>query len=266
MQIDKVNYYSLEAAMEYCGYSQFKDFCGNGKNTGCEAHALAVLKGEWKDEPTQALLEGQYVDAYFSGEFEQYVETHRDIIFNSRGSKYAHYIKADKAIERAERDKLFMQFLSGEPQRIFTAELFGMNWKIKTDFYHENKCIVDLKYIKDINETKFVKDIGHISWVEYYGYDIQGAIYQKVIELNTGKKLPYFICAIDKGEEPNIEIIQIPNNHLEYTLSLIEYQMKRYKEVKYGNAIPDRCEKCAYCKHTKILKHPIMLDELTGRI
>lgn len=256
------NYYTPKMAIKYAGFSQFKDFCGTGFSKGCEARALAKLRGEWQDEITDALWEGSYLDRYFEGTLDVFLEENRDIIFNKKGDKYANFKRCDEAIERCLRDKLFMQFMDGEKQKIFTFEMFGMEWKSKLDVYHKDKLIVDLKYIKDIKETKYVPDFGRMSWIEYYGYDTQGAIYQKAVELNTGKKLPYYIAVVDKKKYPDIAIIQIPNSKLDNALSVVEYQSKRYKAVKLEGAEPDRCEDCDYCRATKVLTAPISLDEL----
>ncbi len=256
------NYYTPEMKMKYASFSEFKSFCGTGKVAGCEEHAMAVLNGEWQDKVTDALWEGSYLDRYFEGTLDKFLEENQEIIFNKKGNKYANFQRCDEAIKRCERDKLFMTFMSGEKQKIFTFELFGLLWKSKLDVYHPDICIVDLKYIKDLKEMKYVKDWGKMPWIEYYGYDFQGALYQKAVEINTGKKLPFYICAVDKGEYPDIDIIQIPQSALDDALSIIEYQSKRYKAVKYDGATPDRCEDCDYCKATKVLTKPILATEL----
>mgnify|MGYP003289293913 CR=1 FL=1 len=262
MELTNDNYYSQEAREHYASFSQFKDFCGTSYYTGCEEMALKKLKGEYIEEKSQALLCGSYVDAAFEGTLEQWIEANKDIVYTSRGGKYAHFKKADDAILRASQDKLFMQFMDGEKQKILTGEFFGLEWQGKLDVYHDKKCIVDLKYVEDLYKTFWVKDLGHVTWVEYYGYDMQAAIYQKLVELNTGDKLPYYLAVVDKKEHPNIEIIQIPQTTIDNALSVIEYQSPRYNDVKTGKVEPDRCEKCNYCVDTKKLVRPIMLDEL----
>lgn len=262
MRLTAKNYYSKKANMEFCSYSEFKNFCGIGSHKGCETMAMAKLNGEWEEEPSQALLEGAYIDRYFEGTLDSYIEENWDTIHNRKGDKYAPFLRCDEAIERCKRDDLFMLFMSGEKQAIFTFELFGLKWKSKLDSYHPGKCIVDLKYIKDIRETFYVPDTGRVSWLEYYGYDYQGALYQKAVEINTGDKLPYYIAVVDKGKYPDIEIVQIPQSRLDNALSDIEYQSKRYKAVKYEGAEPERCGKCNYCKATKKLTTPISIDML----
>lgn len=266
MKLTASNYFSQKANMAYMSSTQLKSLVGSMGRPACEEHALKVLKGEWQDEPSKDMLIGSYVDAYFSGEMEAYIERNQDKIFTKAGSKYAEYKQADAMIERAIKDKLFMEFMNGEPQKIFTAELFGTAWKCKLDSYHKGKCIVDLKCVADIYKTFFVKDYGQMNFIEYWGYVTQLAIYQKIVELNTGEKLPCYICAIDKTTHPAIEIIQIPNDRMDMELSLIEYDVKHALALKNGEIEPTRCGKCSYCKDTKIIQSPIMLDELTGII
>lgn len=266
-RITKANYYNPARQWEYYGYSQFKDFCGGGKDTGCEARALAKLKGEWSEEPSLAMIAGGFVDAWFEGTLEQYEDRYENLIFTKpkkgqdRGAYRAEFIKAWEAIARCKRDKLFMAFMGGKKQVIMTAEMFGVQWKIKMDSYHPDDCIVDLKYVRDLHEAIWIPDLGKVNFIEAWGYDIQGAIYQEVVRLNTGKRLPYFIAGVDKTEYPDIDIIQIPNAKLSDTLSIVEYQLNRMKRVKSGEEEPLRCGRCDYCKSTKVLTSPIPLDK-----
>ena len=120
-------------SMKYCGYSQYKDFFGTGKYKGCESMALAKLKGEWVDEPTPAMVVGSYADSFWDGTQEEWIENHKDTVFNTRGKKYVDFEKADRALERCSKDKLFCQFMGGEHQKIMTANFFGLDWKVKMD-------------------------------------------------------------------------------------------------------------------------------------
>jgi hypothetical protein len=266
LKITDENYYDARSALKYCGYTQYKNFCGAGGFKGCEAKAMAMLQDKWFVEPTPSMLVGSYVDAWFEGKILDFEEKHHEEIFNKNGTYRADFIKAQECIERAKRDELFMNFMGGDKQVIMTASMFGMDWKIRMDSYHPNICIVDLKVVKDINEMTWVKDMGKLNFIDYWGYDVQGAIYQKVVEINTGKKLPFFICAIDKGKYPDIEIIQIPNSKLADTLSVVEYECKRIKAVKAGEIEPLRCGTCDYCKATKVLERPILSTDLGSDI
>ena len=89
-----------------------------------------------------------------------------------------------------------------------TGELFGTRWKIKMDSYLPGSAIVDLKIMASITDLKWVRDLGYLDFVRYWGYDIQGAVYQKIVEQNTGKKIPFFIAAATKEKEPDIRVIK----------------------------------------------------------
>lgn len=256
------NYYSAEANRQYMSVSQFKDFNGTYGKMACEFEAMEKLAGRWKPEPSTALLVGSYVDSYVEGTLDDFKIRNAEI-FTQKGELKAPYKKAEEIIARIERDKYFMKYLSGEKQTIMTAELFGCDWKIKMDSYLPGKAIVDLKVMASITDLKWVKDIGYLDFVRYWGYDLQGAIYQKIVEINTGKKLPFFIAAVTKEEEPDIRIIQITQNYLDEALTVIESNIRRVLSVKNGEVEPDRCDICDCCKHNRVLKAPISIIDLT---
>ena len=178
----------------------------------------------------------------------------------------AKYIKANYMIQRCERDELFMQFMSGEKQVIMTGELFGAKWKIKMDSYIPGVAIVDLKVMASITDLKWVKDIGYLDFVRYWGYDIQGAVYQEIVRQNTGEKLPFFIAGATKQTEPDIRIIHVTDNYLQEALHMVEMNMPRILRVKNGEVEPDRCELCDCCRHNRVLKKPISIMDLTAGI
>jgi hypothetical protein len=259
------NYYSEEANRQYMSVSQFKDFNGTYGKVACEFEAMEKLTGRWKPEPSTALLVGSYVDAYVEGTLDDFKSRNTDIL-TAKGELKAPYKKAEEIIARIERDKYFMKYLSGEKQTIMTAELFGCEWKIKMDSYIPGKVIVDLKVMASITDLKWVKDIGYLDFVRYWGYDLQGAIYQKIVEINTGKRLPFFIAAVTKEVEPDIRIIQVTQNYLDEALTVIESNIRRVLSVKNGEVEPDRCDLCDCCKHNRVLKAPISIMDLTYRI
>ena len=76
-----------------------------------------------------------------------------------------------------------------------TGEISGVPFKIKMDSYHPDK-IVDLKYMASLRSPNMFEPM-----VKYWGYDIQGAIYQEIVRQNTGKRLPFFLNIATK-EKP----------------------------------------------------------------
>jgi hypothetical protein len=215
-----------------------------------------MVRGDYEQEKTTSLMVGSYVDAYVADEYMEFVEEHPEI-FNSRtGELKADYRKADELIRIIENQPLMVDYLTGEKQVIMSAELFDVPWKIKIDVHGGNR-IVDLKVVKDF-EPMYKEGFGRVSWVEHWGYDIQGAVYQKIEQIVTGrdKPLPFYIAAVTKEKTPDIKVIHIPQHILDGALGMVEAKIERFDLIKSGDVEPIRCEKCDYCKSTKVLKAP----------
>lgn len=248
------NYFSPEANDNYWSVSLYKAF------DKCEASGLAQVRGEYEREQTDALLIGSYVDAYFSGELDNFIKRDGDKIFKKNGELYAKFEHANDIIDTVEAQPLMMEFLQGEKQVIRTASMFGVDWKIKMDVFNGER-IVDLKCVKDF-EPIYKEGSGRVSWIEYWGYDIQGAIYQKVEQISSGrdKPLPFYIVAVTKEKIPDVAVIEIPQHVLDTALKIVEAKIDRFDLVKMGEIEPERCEKCEYCKQTKRLTAPSVYE------
>ncbi len=239
--ITSENYFSRENQMKYFGTSQFKAF------EICEAAALAEITGEYVREETTALLVGSYVDAHFEGTLDIFKAQHPSI-FTKQGELKSEYRRAEQIVQRLERDELFMKFMSGEKQAIMAGELFGYPWKIKIDSYLKDEAIVDLKVIRDF-EPIWVEGQGKMPFIEAWGYDIQAAIYQAI----EGNGLPFIIAGATKEPVTDLALFEIPQYKIDIALKLIEARIDRFADVKAGIEEPVRCDKCDYCKMTKVL-------------
>ena len=254
MKLTNSNYHSTEANAAYWSASLFKAF------DRCEACGLAMVKGEYQREDTSSLMMGSYVDAYYSGEMESFTAEHPEI-FNSRtGELKADYRKAEELIRKINEQPLMMDFLTGEKQKIMTGELFGVPWKIKIDVHGGNR-IVDLKVIKDF-ESIYQEGFGRRSWIEYWGYDIQGALYQRIEQIASRRPepLPFYLTVVTKEKTPDVAIIQLPQHILDTALKVVEARIERFDLIKTGEVDPIRCGHCDYCKSTKILTVPEIYD------
>lgn len=246
--------------------SQYKNFRGCIGKRGCEAKAMAMLRHEWEKETTQAMLIGSYVDAYYAGTLDAFRTEHPEL-YKQNGELKADFVQAEKIIERSKKDKMFQGFMAGEKQKVMYGQLFGCEWMIIMDSYVEDKFICDLKVVQQIFEDDrtppepvniWTRDYGYIDFLKYWGYDIQGAVYQEIVYQNTGKRLPFFIAALDKQKpETGMAIFHIDDQCLRDAMSEIEANMPRILDIKAGLAEPDRCEVCDYCKHTKVLTEVI---------
>lgn len=248
------NYFDPDIMRRYWSVSQFKEF------DRCEAAGLASVRGEYTREDTTALLVGSYVDAYFSDELDQFFNEHPET-FNSRtGELKADYRRADDIIARINSDRMMSAFLTGETQVVKTAEMFGVDWKIKIDVLHPDK-IVDLKIVKDFAPI-YEDGHGRRSWIAAWGYDIQGAVYQRVEQIASGRAepLPFYLVAATKERVPDIAIVQIPQHILDEALAIVEHKIDHFDLVKMGDIPPERCGHCDYCKRTKRITAPEIYD------
>lgn len=263
LKLTAENYYSPEANWAYMSASQFKSF------RRCEAAAMAELRGEWGKNDSIALLVGSYVDAYFSGELEQLKAEHPEI-FTKKNELKADFQKAHAICERIDRDELARLLLSGKHQTIKTGKIAGVWFKTKSDSLLtarqvEAICkkfpqvrelvpfggamIVDLKCMKDFDDIWDEELRERVIFIEYWGYDTQGAIYQAIDK----RMLPFVILAATKEAEPNIEAMYIPDEDLAFALSEVEALAPRYAAIKRGEIEPVGCGKCAYCRSVKRL-------------
>jgi len=240
------NYFSPENQLKFMGASQFKAF------RNCEAAALSEVRGEWCREESTALLVGSYVDAYFEGSLDVFSAKHPQI-FKKDGTPKAEYIQAEAIISRINRDDMFVKFLSGEAQKIMTGEIAGVPFKIKVDAYHQGKCIVDLKVMKDLLPIWDATEGRKLPFVEAWGYDFQGAIYQEVCRQNTGDKLPFIIAAATKQKVPRIKLMTIPQDRLDYCLDEVKSLAPHFDAIKREEESPGRCDGCDFCADTEVL-------------
>ena len=261
LKLTAENYYSHEANMQYMSASSFKAF------RKCEAAALAELRGEWGRKDSIALLVGSFIDAYFSEEMEQFTAEHPEI-YTAKGELKADFQKALNAAQRLEQDDLCRMLLSGRHQVIKTGKIGGVWYKCKSDsllsaaqveaickLFPEVRnivpfggpIIVDLKYMKDFEPIWDDEAHDKLTFIEFWGYDIQGGIYQKLDKRNA----PFVIVAATKEAVPNIDSFYIPDDALSYCLDEVEEYSPRYAAIKRGEIEPIGCGTCAYCRSVK---------------
>lgn len=268
------NYYSIEANIAYVSASQYKDFNGTTGKMGCEYSALAKMRGEIQEEATTPLLVGSYVDAYFEGTLPTFVAQHPDIISSrgkTAGELKSEYKQAEIMIERAMRDEVFMRYMAGDKQVIMTGSIEGVPVKVKIDSF-DGVRITDLKTVRSITETFYAKDLGQrLNFCEWWGYDLQGAIYREIVRQNTGELLPFYICAVSKDKtgtvpHPRIKVIEIPPTKMDEKLAEVKTQITKIQALKDGDYEPLRCEVCDYCADTEVLDGPVSMDQIMGEI
>lgn len=258
------NYFDPEIQMAYMGHSQFLAF------ERCEAAALAELRGEYTPPSSTALLVGGYIDAYFSGTLPVFQAQHPEL-FKRDGSLKAEYVQAQNVIARMEASELYMLLMSGEKQVIRTGEIGGVPFKIKIDSlldgdtceqiverfpdtaaalsFCDDGAIVDQKAMRSMEGVWDVEEHRRLHFIEAWGYDFQGAVYQAV----EGHGLPFILAVGTKEAVPYLDAIGLFGGLLQIRLAEVEDRAPRYQAIKEGRETPHRCEHCDYCKATREL-------------
>ena len=277
MKLTNKNYYGAKANKEFMSVSQFKDF------KRCEAMAMAKIKGEYEQPKSNALLLGSFVDEMLTGTKRSQrnfiVKNRSDIfqkssklskldddgiavLFNDYGlnifcddnKPYAEIVQALKTIEKIKKQPLMMKHFKSKHQVIMTGEIAGVPFKIKMDNYKPGEFISDGKYMASLRSPNLFDPM-----VKYWGYDIQGAVYQEIVYQNTGKRLPFYLDIATKETPSHLAIAEINQYDLDEALEVVKALAPRYQEIKNGEIEPERCDEyaCNYCTETNIIVEPI---------
>lgn len=254
MKLTSNNYYSRDANLAYFSVSQFKRF------NECEAAALAELNGEYEPERGRALLLGSYVDEMLTGTRKSqmmFLEENNGELFKKNGDPYADVLQAMETVERVRKQPLMMKHLSGGHQKIFTGEIEGVPFKIKTDSYKPGEFICDLKYMASLRSPNLFEPM-----VSYWGYDIQAGVYQEIVYQNTGERLPFRFVVATKEKPSHLAVGEINQWNMDKALEIVKKNIVHFQKVKTGEIPPTRCEDygCDYCTTTKILTEIIDTD------
>jgi hypothetical protein len=277
MKLTNKNYYSQNSNQEYFSVSQFKDFAR------CEAMAMAKLRGEYEQPPSQALLLGSFVDEMLTGtkkskitfvienrlelfqksskliklqDYELAALLKEDLldVFNADNKPYAEIVQALNTIERIKEQPFMMQHFKSKHQVIMTGTIAGVPFKIKMDNYKPGEFISDGKYMASLRSPNLFEPM-----VKYWGYDIQGAVYQEIVYQNTGERLPFYLDIATKEKPAHLAVAKIDQADLDEALETVIKNAPRYQAIKNGEIKPERCEEydCNYCTETHIITEAI---------
>jgi hypothetical protein len=264
--LTKDNYFSLEMDRKYLSVSQFKSF--DLASGGCEAAAVAKLKGEYVEPTPDAFLAGSYVHAWSEGTLKEFIIQHPEMFTKSGTLNQTKFKNLDKCIETLKNDPFVMQALDGQKEVIMTAEIFGAKWKGMFDVYNpQKKMLNDLKVMRSIHEKIWNEDTRRKeNFIDAYNYWLNIAVYLEIERLNRGgADDDYFyphIIAVSKEDEPDKEVIYLGNNFVKEQLEYIEVKLPHILDVKEGREEPIHCGHCNYCRSVKKLEGVITPDQL----
>ena len=277
MKLTNKNYYGAKANNEFMSVSQFKQF------RKCEAMALAELKGEYIRPTSKALLLGSFVDEMLTGtkksRIKFVVENRSEIfqksskiskytdeelavllndyffdVFSADNKPYAEIVQALETVEKIKKQPLMMKHFKCKHQTIMTGKIAGVPFKIKMDNYKPGEFIADCKYMASLRSPNLFEPM-----VKYWGYDIQGAVYQEIVYQNTGKRLPFYLDIATKETPTHLAIAEINQGDLDEALEIVKALAPRYQAIKNCEVEPERCGEydCNYCTETNIITEPI---------
>ena len=257
------NYHSLEANQEYMSCSQYKGFVYE-----CEAKEIAKLSGAWMDLPSTALEVGQYVHSWSAGKMLAFIEEH-PTMFKANHALKAEYVVANTMIECIQADPFTLDYLTGEKEKIVTAEMYGAMWKTMPNVVNSSKGrLVDLATTNSITDRMWNDEARkYVSFVEYQRSALKMAIYLEVQRLSennpVGRYYEFLMVAVSKQKQPDKAVISLNDPaRLSSELLGISSHMPRILELKARTELPIRCEKCNYCRSTKLLSGVIQYSEL----
>lgn len=248
MKLTEKNYYEPSP---YMSASQFNAFLN------CEAAALAEAEQTYERETSRALIQGQYVDAYFTGDINKFRKTHPEL-FKKDGVLKSTYEVCENAIARIKKDETALKYLEGAKQVIVTGEIEGVACKGKLDVLASNR-IVDLKCMRDF-EPRY-KDGERLDFIRAWGYDIQAYFYTELVKQQYGEKLPFYILAVTKEASPDLLLVEIPDWLINSAGEVVKHYINRFDAIKKHEIQPKRCGRCAYCKETKRIEKPMTYED-----
>lgn len=250
MELNEKNYYEPSP---YMSASQFKAFLS------CEAAALAEAECTYQREESRALIQGQYVDAYFTGDLDQFRGEHPEL-FKKGGELKQTYEVCENAIARLEKSPTALEYLKGDKQVIVTGEILGVPCKGKLDVLNlDAGRIVDLKCMRDF--LPVWKDGERLDFIRAWGYDIQAYFYTELVRQQYGKDLPFYILAVTKEASPDLLLVEIPDWLINSAGEVVKHFITRFDGIKKHEIKPKRCGRCAYCKETKVIEKPMSYED-----
>lgn len=261
-------YYGTDANMRYMSASQLKSFLGTPGIRACEERATMEAQGRYERPESEAFAIGSYIDVLLTGtEDEQHAfrESHPDMISSrgpTKGQLKAKYKTANDMVARAFADAdnggIFMKALTGERQKVVMGEIHGHEFKGRLDVLGDG-FITDLKTVESINR-RYYND-GYWDFISWWGYDLQGAIYQELVYQNTGNRWPFYIAAISKQTPCDIDLLQVPQDRLDEAMERVTKDaLDRIAALKTGEENPKRCGQCDWCRMTKVVSKPRILE------
>lgn len=263
MKLTENNYFDLEMQRAYMSTSQFKSF------QKCSAQVVAELNGDYQRESKDAFIEGHMFEALVSGDEELFYMQHPEIISSqgkTKGNVKANFKKVLESVESFQRQTAFAKIIARcNKQVLVKGVINGVPYKALLDLYDPlTGEIFDTKCMRDFEDAYSPEEGRRIPWWQHWGYHYQGAIYCELVRQTFGTAPTFTLLAATKEPVPDVAWIQFDPEYLRNVLDIVEEMSPTYQMMKDDFIESERCETCAYCKSTKILKSPELIE--TGEV
>lgn len=144
------------------------------------------------------------------------------------------YQQAEEMCEVLNNNEYVKKLLNGEKEKTFfwNDDLTGEACKCRVDCLTElgdNLLVVDLKSTENAQTDPFMKS------AIKYGYDLQSAMYNKGVEINTGKKPIFVFIAIEKKPPYAINILEADELLIRRGYDLFREYIGIYHDCKQTN-------------------------------
>lgn len=231
---------------------------------------MAKLEGTWVEEPSQALLMGQWLDLSITEpeKVAAFEARYVDEIFCKRPKVDPPKLKAWKDLEgavKAIRDQpVMMKYLRGEFQAMFVFDDFhGIPYKCMLDVLNP-KFITDLKSTESLYKTKYSPEHKeHVNFIDFWGYWTQLGLYQEAVRLKTGNTLPCHLAVVEKTGGFDRQLYTLDDQR--YLEAEAQFAIEVFRTMQdhkdAGDTSDDlsRCERCNYCVSTKMIHEPLKI-------
>jgi hypothetical protein len=134
--------------------------------------------------------------------------------------------------EAARRDRYAAPFLSGgQTEATMVWDLWDELWKGRVDMLKPD-CTVDLKTCRSASVRKFQAQALEL------GYFEQAAVYTDGREAITGKRVPYFIIAVEATAPYVVQVYEVQETELEWGRDRYRVLLEKLQECRKLNSWP----------------------------
>lgn len=264
------NYFSREADQLFMSVSQLKCWLK------CEwLWAGKYARGEAKEQPSPALSLGTFFHTLLlePEKVDAVLEEHAAMLLTKSGKDGADTARLREIATFIHQRPELTCALVGEREKIFTAEIDGVRWKIKVDVWNPDgfppgtpgvpdayiglPYFLDLKTCADLLAEQYVPRTGtRGNFISQRDYWLQISMYRQIIAQNVGAFPMGLIMGCGK---PTAQLV-VPNIGIFPMIDERTLEQARFEATGFISEIRDavmgrrglrKCQQCDWCRSTR---------------